>query len=104
MSNTAPKKSDVLKKQIAKDTVELSNKQLDCLCDLVNKERDLIDWLLQNNAPEILIRRSHDLLVGYEESMERIKKMKSSLVESYPDELDPFTETLLQDIEKIPLR
>lgn len=102
MSNIAPKKSDLLKKQISKDIVKLSDRQLVALRDLVNKERDLIQWLLQNNAPGILISRSQDLLVSYERDTERIEKIRSSLVEIYPDELDPFTETLLQDIDKIP--
>ena len=102
MSNIAPKKSDLLKKQISKDIVKLSDRQLVVLRDLVNKERDLIQWLLQNNAPGILISRSQDLLVSYERDTERIEKIRSSLVEIYPDELDPFTETLLQDIDKIP--
>ena len=102
MSNIAPKKSDLLKKQNSKDIVKLSDRQLVALRDLVNKERDLIQWLLQNNAPGILISRSQDLLVSYERDTERIEKIRSSLVEIYPDELDPFTETLLQDIDKIP--
>lgn len=102
MSNLAPIKSDLLKKQIAKDSIELTEKQIKCLSDALNREFGIRIWLTEHDAPEILIKRSNDMIYGFEKGIERLEKLKSSLVEIYPDELDPFTETLLQDIDKIP--
>lgn len=103
MSNLAPKKSDpnrdLQARQIA---VGLLDKQIAALRDAVNREFELRNWLAEHNAPEVLLKRSNDILDGFAAGIARLKSTRSEIVKSYPDELDQFTETLLEDIENIP--